>query len=66
MLSCKETPQLVSRSLDARLSWSQRMAVRLHLLMCGACRRFVEQMGVIRRAARAYPGAGSGRDEASR
>ena len=66
MLSCKETSELVSRSLDERLSWSQRMAVRLHLLMCGACRRFVEQMGVIRRAARGYPGAGSGRDGDSR
>jgi predicted anti-sigma-YlaC factor YlaD len=66
MLSCKETSELVSRSLDERLSWSQRMAVRLHLLMCGACRRFVEQMGFLRRAARRYPGAGTGRDEASR
>mgnify|MGYP003526141018 CR=1 FL=1 len=66
MLSCKETSELVSRSLDERLSWSQRMAVRLHLMMCGACRHFTAQMGFLRRAARRYPGGGTGWDEASR
>jgi predicted anti-sigma-YlaC factor YlaD len=66
MLNCKETSELVSRSLDERLSWSQRMGVRLHLLMCAACRQFAVQMSFLRRAARGYPGAGGGRDEASR
>lgn len=66
MLTCKDTSALVSRSLDEQLSWRQRMAVRLHLLMCAACRNFAAQMSFLRRAARSYPGAGNGRDEASR
>ncbi|MBM4220683.1 MAG: zf-HC2 domain-containing protein [Gammaproteobacteria bacterium] len=66
MLSCKDTSELVSRSLDEELSWRQRIAVRLHLLICGACRRFVAQMGFIRRAARRYPGGAGGRDQGSR
>ncbi len=56
MLSCKDTSTLVSRSMDETLSWRQRLAVRLHLMMCGACRRFVGQMSFLRRAARRYPG----------
>lgn len=66
MLDCKDTSALVSRSLDEQLPWRQRMAVRLHLLMCGACRHFAAQMSFLRRAARRYPGAGNGRDDASR
>lgn len=63
MLSCKEVSLLISRSYDARLTWRQRLAVRLHLLVCVACRRFVEQMRFLRRAGRAF--AGRQRDSAT-
>lgn len=66
MLSCKDTSALVSRSMDEALSWRQRLAVRLHLLMCGACRRFVGQMSLLRRAARRYPGIANRPDRDSR
>jgi predicted anti-sigma-YlaC factor YlaD len=54
MLSCKEVSLLISQSYDARLTWRQRMAVRMHLLVCEACRRFARQMQFLRRAARAF------------
>lgn len=54
MLSCKEVSLLISRSYDARLTWRQRLAVRLHLLVCEACRRFAGQMRFLRRAGRAF------------
>jgi hypothetical protein len=56
MLSCKDTSLLVTRALDEPLSWRQRLGVRLHLAMCGACRRFERQTAFLRRAARRYPG----------
>ena len=66
MLSCKDTSTLISRSMDETLSWRQRLAVRLHLMMCGACRRFVGQMSFLRRAAGRYPGAANRPDGDSR
>ncbi len=59
MLSCKEVTQLVSQSLDDRLGWRTRAGVRLHLLVCRGCTRFVRQMRFLRTAAqhfsRAWP-----------
>lgn len=66
MLSCKDISALVSRSMDERLSWRQRMAVRLHLTICSGCSRFAGQMSFLRQAARRYPGVVSGRNEDSR
>jgi len=54
MLSCKEVSLLVSQSYDAKLTWRQRLGVRLHLLVCEACRRFERQMQFLRRAGRAF------------
>ncbi|MCR9184324.1 MAG: peroxidase-related enzyme [Halieaceae bacterium] len=49
MLNCREISQKASHYLDGELSWRERMAVRVHLLMCDDCRRFVRQLaGLIR------------------
>lgn len=48
MLSCKQTSQLVSQSLDRRLTLRERLAVRMHLLLCKYCRRFQQQLLTIR------------------
>ncbi len=57
MLSCKEVSQLVSESLDRKLSWQQRLAVRVHLLMCRFCSRFRRQMLFLREAVHHQPTA---------
>lgn len=44
MLSCKQASQLLSQSLDRRLSWCERISLRLHLAMCDFCRRFSQQL----------------------
>jgi predicted anti-sigma-YlaC factor YlaD len=50
MKTCRETSLLLSRSLDETLPWQVRGQVRLHLMMCAACRRFERQMLLLRRA----------------
>ena len=56
MLSCKDVTVLVSQSLDDTLPLRQRMAVRLHLLLCRACTRYRRQLLFLREVMRRFPG----------
>lgn len=60
MLSCKEVSLLLSQSCDARLTLRQRLAVRLHLLICHGCARFAKQLRFLRTAARTLAGSTAG------
>jgi predicted anti-sigma-YlaC factor YlaD len=48
--NCQETAHLVSEGLDRDLSRLERIGLRLHLALCGNCRRFRRQVGALRRA----------------
>lgn len=50
MLDCRHATLLASQSMEKRLSLRQRIALRLHLLMCDACTQFVRQLHVLRAA----------------
>ena len=52
MLTCKETAQLISEGLDHKLSLWQRMNLRLHLMMCGACSAYRRQVQTLNRIVR--------------
>jgi len=52
MLNCRQVTRLVSQSLDAKLSWHQRLAMRVHLLYCVWCRRYATQVQFLRKATR--------------
>lgn len=52
MLSCHQATRLLSDSQERSLRLSERMTMRMHLLMCDGCRNFERQMGVIRLAMR--------------
>lgn len=52
MLNCRQVTRLVSQSMDARLLWHQRLAVRFHLLYCVWCRRYAAHIQFLRKAAR--------------
>jgi hypothetical protein len=60
MISCKRAAELISLSQEAPLRWRQRLALALHLCVCGMCRRFRRQMGLLERAGRSAPGTGPG------
>ncbi len=52
MLSCKQASQLLSQSLDRRLNWRERLALRFHLAICDVCTRFYAQLKQMRVAVR--------------
>lgn len=49
MLSCRELTEQADAFLDREMPLWKRMQVRLHMLMCSGCNRFVDQMRVTRR-----------------
>lgn len=44
MLSCRQITEKASDMLDGQLPVHERLAVRVHLLMCVHCRRFQRQL----------------------
>jgi hypothetical protein len=52
MLTCKDASHLVSHGQDRALSFRERWGLRFHLWMCGNCRRFERQIGLMRRLLR--------------
>ena len=55
-LSCKEASRLISEGMDRRLSFRERIVLRLHVGICDACSRFTGQLAFLRRALSALPG----------
>ena len=51
-IACDEATRLISAGLDRELSGPARANLRLHYLACSACRRFEQQMLLLRRALR--------------
>lgn len=51
-ITCKEIHRLTSEGLDRELSMTELARIRVHLLVCHACRNFSGQMQLLRRAMR--------------
>lgn len=43
MLSCREVNEKASTLVDGELSFTEKTAMRMHLMMCSKCRRFMTQ-----------------------
>jgi hypothetical protein len=56
MKSCKEVHRLVIEGQDRKLGFTERFSLRVHLMLCAACRRFDAQMDLLRQALRRFPG----------
>ena len=56
MKTCKEVSRLVSEGQDRQLGRAERLAIRIHMLMCRGCRRFEEQMNFMRQVLKRFPG----------
>lgn len=58
LINCKENSQLVTLLLDRPLSWKDRLAMRIHLIVCENCARFARQMRMIHEWIRSEEGGG--------
>lgn len=52
MLRCDEVTQLCASEEIRGASLGKRLAVRVHLMMCRSCRRYVEELEAMGRAVR--------------
>jgi len=55
LLSCREASRLISEALDRELTRRERWALRIHTIMCSACRRFSAQLIVLRQTVGKMP-----------
>lgn len=46
MLSCKQVATLASQYLDQDVSAPMKWKIRMHLMMCANCRRFVRNLKI--------------------
>ena len=51
MLKCKDVTRKIASDELAEAGWGERLGVRLHLLLCRHCRRYVAQLRAIGAAA---------------
>lgn len=52
--TCHEVHRLVSEGLDRKLTRTERLRMRLHLLVCDMCRLFSAQMQLLHQAMRRF------------
>jgi hypothetical protein len=57
MLTCREVTELATDHMEGALPLRRRLGVRLHVLMCGACRRYLAQVRTVTAALRRLPPA---------
>lgn len=47
MPSCKDISELISQAMDRQLPLRKRLSIRLHVSMCGLCRRYEKQLHLL-------------------
>lgn len=55
MYSCEEASKLSSRAMEEPLTLSERVLLRMHLMMCARCTNFARQIEFLRRASSKVP-----------
>jgi len=53
--SCGTAARLQSEALDHKLTWQQRLGLRLHLVLCKWCRRYGKQIGFVHNVVHSHP-----------
>lgn len=54
MPNCRQVTELCSQEHDRKLSLRERIAMRMHLMICIGCTRFREQMDFISKSSERY------------
>ena len=64
MLKCKDVVEKADALVDGSpLSWRERLALRMHLLMCHHCRRYVHQLRELVTSLRSAPPPAASEDQ---
>ncbi len=64
MMMCQGATRLMSLKQDRRLTFQERLSLRLHLSMCGACRQCDRQFTLLHRAGERFEAdLGDGTDD---
>jgi len=50
--NCQEAARLQSEAMDHELAWTMRVGLKLHVMICGMCRRYGRQLRFLREAIR--------------
>ncbi len=50
MMNCKQAVRLLSDAMDRDLPAGERLALRLHTLICAGCRHYRQQLSFLRQA----------------
>jgi len=62
MMNCQRATQLISQAQERPLSLSEKISLKVHLLMCSGCKNFSLQIPFLSQAMKAYA---KGMDETS-
>jgi hypothetical protein len=54
--NCKQAVRLQSAALDRKLSFRERLGLRIHLVLCQWCRRYGKQIRFLQTATREHAG----------
>jgi predicted anti-sigma-YlaC factor YlaD len=62
-LTCKEVARILSDGLDAEMAPGERARLRVHMVICEACRNVEQQFGLLRRLVRKSGPGNDGDDD---
>ncbi len=63
-LTCKEVARILSDGLDAQMQPAERARLRVHMVICDACRSVEQQFDLLRRLMRnSDPSGGDNSDD---
>lgn len=54
MLNCREVTHLYSEAQERKLTFKEKVSLKVHIMMCTGCRNFGDQMQTLRQIARDY------------
>ena len=52
MMNCKEATRLMSDEYERKLTFRERLALKMHRLMCIGCTNYGKHLAALRKAAR--------------
>lgn len=53
-MNCQQATQLISESQERALFLSEKVSLKMHVMMCSGCKNFNLQMPFLRQAMKAY------------